>query len=253
MPQLEHLKRCLGKLPPQEDPRRMMFAAYSSAATLPPPPIQCDRTYGHTIWGMMGNERAGCCAYAAVAHHGSAWSMGTTGKPLLISAEQVIQAYARGTGYDPVTGANDRGSLLINVLEEWRTRGFGTNRIAAHAGIDLRDPMNIREAVYYYGGAYCGIQLPQTAMEQTEAGLGWTVPWFSANLGGHAISVLSYNATHLWCVTWGAVQVMTWEFFMKFADEAYAIINPLWLDASGLSPTGLRLDALISDLAAVAA
>ncbi len=253
MPRIEHVKRCLGKLPAREDPRRMMLSRYSAGASLPPPPADCDRTFGHKIWGMLGNERTRCCAYCAVAHHGSAWSLGTVGKPLLISAEQVIAAYAHGTGYDPVTGAHDNGSYLINVLEEWRTQGFGTNRIAAHAAVDLRDPTNTKEAIYYYGGACCGVQLPQTAMQQTEANLAWTVPYFSSILGGHAITILSYNATHLWCVTWGAVQAMTWEFYLKYADEAYAIVNPLWLDAaSGISPTGLDLNGLIGDLSVVA-
>ena len=251
MPKIDHIKRCLGKLPAREDPRRMMFASYRNAE-LPPPPPECDRTYGYLDWGILGNHRAGCCAYAAVAHHGQAWSLGTTGDAIQITEHQVLQAYSEGTGYDPHTGANDFGANMIEVQEHWRTVGFGTNKIVAYAGVDLRDPQNTKEAIYHYGGAYSGVQLPQTAMQQTEAGLTWTVPYFSSMLGGHAITILSYTSTHLWCVTWGQIQAMTWEFYMKYADESYAVINPLWILPDGQSPSGLSVDRLVQDLAAVA-
>ena len=37
---------------------------------------------------------------------------------------------------------------------------------------------------------------------------------------------------------------MTWEFYTSFCDEAFVVVDPLWLDANDMSPVGLNLAAL---------
>jgi hypothetical protein len=244
------MNRCYGKLPARADARRLMFAAYSTSI-LPPPPATTDRTYGITEWGVMGNDRIGDCAYAAVGHHIMAWSMGTVKKPTVLSDDTIIGAYASGTGYNPANPATDRGSSMLDVQQQWRTQGIGGNKLVASAGLDLRDPVDVKSVVHYYGGAYCGFMLPRSAEEQTAANLVWTTPWFSPIVGGHAIPILSYDAAHLWAITWGKIQAMTWDFFFRYCDEAYALVDPLWAETNGTTPAGLRLDALVSDLGAV--
>jgi hypothetical protein len=244
-------QRCYGKLPAKADPRRLMFASYTAAA-LPAPPATCDRTYGLTAWGMMGNDRLGDCAYAAVGHHIQAWSLGTTKKPLTLSDETIIGAYAAGTGYNPATGQGDNGSVMLNVLEQWRTQGIGGNKILASAGLDLRNPAHIKEAIYYYGGVYAGFNLPKSAEEQTEANTVWSSPWFSPIIGGHAIALLSYTSEYVWAITWGKVQCLTWDFLFRYIDEAFVIVDPLWISGTGVSPSNLKIDALIADLGVVA-
>lgn len=240
----------LGKLPAQADPRRVMLAAYSAAA-LPPPPETSDRTYGLTDWGELMNCQLGCCAYSAAGHHAMAWQLGATKKTTIVKDQTIIDAYAAGTGYDPVTGRGDNGTVLLNMLEQWREGRITGNQIIASAAIDCRDPVHIKEAVHFYGGVLAGIQMPQSAMEQSEANVTWSIPWFSPMVGGHAIAILSYTSKFVWCITWGKIQAMTWEFLMKYLDEGYAVINPLWMDAEGMSVSGLHLDALVADLAAL--
>jgi hypothetical protein len=246
------LNRCLGKKPARADARRLMFAAYSAAA-LPPPPPSCDRTYGIDPWGMLANDRLGDCAYAAVGHHVMAWSRGASGTPTVIPESEIIAAYASGTGYDPVTGRGDNGTNLLDMLGQWHTVGIGGNRNGGFGALDLRNPVGTKEAIYYYGGALIGVMLPESAMQQSEAGLTWTTPWFSPIIGGHAIPLLSYDDKHLWCVTWDKVQAITWDFYFRYCDEAYAIVDPAWIGASGVSPSNLNLDALVADLGVVAA
>jgi hypothetical protein len=241
---------CYGKLPAKADARRLMFATYQAAA-LPAPPATCDRTYGFTDWGMMGNDRLGDCAYAAPGHHIQAWSLGTTKKALTLADSVIIGAYSAGTGYDPATGANDHGASMLNVCEQWRTKGIGNNKILASAALDLRDPTHIKEVIYYYGGVYAGFNLPASAQEQTSANTVWSVPWFSPIIGGHAIALLSYTADYVWAITWGKIQCIAWDFVIKYIDEAYAIVDPLWVSNTGVSPSNLRIDALVADLGAV--
>jgi hypothetical protein len=246
------MNRCLGKHPARADARRVQFAAYTTG-TLPAPPASTDRTYGIDPWGVMGNDTIGLCAYASIGHLIMAWSKGAAGKPLVLTDSVIVDAYATGTGYNPATGAGDNGSNLLNVLGQWHTDGIGGNKNAAYGALDLRDPTQTKEAVHYYGGAYVGVMLPQSAMQQTDANLTWTTPWFSPIIGGHAFPVLSYDANHLWCVTWGKVQAITWDFYFRYCDEAYAVIDPAWFAVSGVSPSNLNLDALVADLSAMAA
>jgi hypothetical protein len=61
---------------------------------------------------------------------------------------------------------------------------------------------------------------------------------------------VAYNAQYLWCVTWGALQQMTWAFFNEYADEAYAIIDTDYL-AEGKTIQGFDLATLQADLKAI--
>jgi hypothetical protein len=47
-------------------------------------------------------------------------------------------------------------------------------------------------------------------------------------VGGHAVVLAGYNASGAWVISWGQYDTMTWAFFEKFVDEAYAITDPLW-------------------------
>lgn len=255
--------RKLGKHAAKADARRLMLAAYMSA-TLPAPPATCDRTYGITDWTAMGNSGedepppgvkvCGDCAYAAPGHMVMGWSMGTAKTPLIIPAPEIVAAYAAGTGYNPVTGLGDNGSSMPSVCEQWRSTGIGGNKISAYGALDLRNPVAIQQAVYLFGGAYIGLNLPGSAEQQTDANLVWTTPWFSPIIGGHAVCILSYDAVHAWLITWGKIQCATWDFLFRYMDEAFACIDPLWVGTNGLAPdSGLNLPALVSSLNLVTA
>jgi hypothetical protein len=41
---------------------------------------------------------------------------------------------------------------------------------------------------------------------------------------------------------------MTWEFFIAYGDEAYAVVSEEWLSANKLTPTGFSLVDLMGDI-----
>ena len=45
--------------------------------------------------------------------------------------------------------------------------------------------------------------------------------------GGHYVLVPGYTTRGPVCVTWGTKHQMTWAFFDKYCDEAYAIIDAI--------------------------
>jgi hypothetical protein len=200
---------------------------------------------------MALNDQLGDCTVAAIVHLIMAWSRISSGTAVSIPDADALAAYSAVSGYDPKTGANDNGAQLLDVLAYHRQTGIAGNRNLAYAGLDLRFADSTRNAVNLFGGAYVSLSLPVSAMDQNEQGLAWTVPWFSLSEGLHCVPVLSYSPDWLWCITWGGIQGMTWDFYTRYAQEAYAVLDPSWLSGSGTSPTGLNLSALQSDLSAV--
>jgi hypothetical protein len=70
-------------------------------------------------------------------------------------------------------------------------------------------------------------------MDQFNAGQPWTVVANDGGIvGGHCVYVKAFNGTGPICKTWGADQQMTWEFWDKYFDEAYAVIDAVdsWMN-----------------------
>ncbi len=76
----------------------------------------------------------------------------------------------------------------------------------------------------------------------------WSYVAGSANAGGHYVPIVAHRK-HVECVTWGRVQTMGTRFLSHYVDEAWAILNPDFLDAQGRSPQGFDVDQLKADLA----
>ncbi|MGH9731075.1 MAG: hypothetical protein ACRD4A_05190, partial [Candidatus Acidiferrales bacterium] len=62
--------------------------------------------------------------------------------------------------------------------------------------------------------------------------------------GGHSVWVPAYNAQGPVCVTWGALKQVTWAGWLRYCDEAHAIVSPAWLNKEGRSTCGLDYEAL---------
>lgn len=247
------MPRFLGKLPPlAEDPRRLKLASYLAAA-LAPAPIATNRTAGITDWGVLLNDQEGDCTIAGIGHAKRAFAAVAQNKTVIVPDSQIQTAYSAVSGYDPVTKANDNGALISAALEYDRTVGVGGLKNQAYGAVDIGDLDRIKQAIYYFGGCLVGVNLPNTAEQQTDAGQAWMVPWFYSIVGGHCIWLAAYDADWFWAVTWGRLQGITPQFLAKFLDEAWVIVDPLFIEASGESPVLLKLPEMVADLPAIAA
>jgi hypothetical protein len=248
----------LGAIPSPPDPRTLKLASYLVQRELPEPPAEIDWTGTVREWGMMLNDKIGICAVATAGHLIQAWSNNVHGKETRPSDNDLIRAYSAISGYNPMNPATDRGCVVSAVLKYWRKRGIGGHPLAAFAAIRPTDTALVRAAMWLFGGIYCGLALPSSAGDQFHAGEPWEVtPTYPAgkarpgSWGGHAIPILYADADHLSCITWGTVQLMTWEFFHAYAFETWALISQDWF-RDGLSPSGFDMAALESDLIRVA-
>lgn len=243
----------LGKTGARNDKRTLTAARYMKA--LPPPPTAVDWTAKIGPLGQMINDCLGDCTIAAAGHLIQSWTGNASGSPTIVPDSAILSAYEGACGYDPSRPGTDQGGCEIDVLNYWREHGVNGDKIDSYISLNTVDRTEVEQGVQRFGGIYVGAELPTSAQGQT--GSVWDVtsssPSDAGSWGGHAFPVLAYDQTGLTCITWGALQKMTWAWFRTYVDEAYAILTPDWIEADGQSPSGFDLAQLQLDLAAITA
>jgi hypothetical protein len=90
-------------------------------------------------------------------------------------------------------------------------------------------------------------------MDQFQAGQPWSLvtDWQNQGIeGGHAIPVLGYDDQWMYCVTWGAVQKMAWDWWSAYGDEAWVVLSEEY-EQAGHPVNGIDVAALKADLATI--
>jgi len=237
----------LGKNPARHDPRTFDYAKYRTGAATAPP--QANWSAGLTFT-MLGNSQYGDCVEAGYAHQVQIWG-DNSGHPFVPDDADTLAAYTAITGFNPNDPSTDQGTDMLKALGYWKKTGMGGQTITAYAKVSPLNQEQVMEAIAWYGGAYVGVQLPKSA--QSQVGSEWTVTTgpdaAAGSWGGHCIPLCGYDQNTITCVTWGALQPMTWEFFTTYCDEAFVMLAQEWIAASGQSPSNLAWGQLMADLA----
>jgi hypothetical protein len=235
----------LGKLEVKQDTRNLQLAKYlDEAVALPQVPASVDWSQKVASWPMYGNDKLGDCTCAAVGHMEEAWSANADA-PEVPTEQNVLDLYW-------ATGQQDTGRYCLDVLNYWQNNGFGGEQIMAFVQVNEKIQQHVEVACWMFGGAYIGLALPVSAQTQADK---WTVTHGSdavpGSWGGHCVDLVDYTQDGPTCVTWGRLMPMTWDFFAKYCDEAYAIISPDFVEKDGKAPSGFDLNQLNQDLAAI--
>lgn len=246
-----------GKLPVRHDARTLAFERYTSRLPNPPRSVSPLDRFQHFGWGTLGNDQYGDCVWAGAAHETMLWTT-EAGKLARFDDVHVLADYAKVTGFDPRTGANDNGTVVLDALNYRRKVGVhdasGTaHKIGAYAKVDASNTVHLKAAVWLFDAVGIGFEVPDYAEDQFALGQIWHIGGQDPNapiVGGHYVPVVGYDSGGLWLVTWGELHRMTWQFFRKYTDEAYALLSPDMLRA-GKSPDGFDLATLNADLAAL--
>ena len=240
----------LGKLAPRLDSRTLKFKTYLTK--LPPIPAAIDWTGKVKTWPMFLNDSIGICTIAGGAHLEMGWSSYAAPNEAIPTDQQVLAAYSAITGYTPSDPSTDTGADLLTVLNYWRKQKIAGHGIKYYAQIALNSQEQLQASIALMGGAYIGVNLPQSAEDAFQAGQPWTDTTDKNILGGHCIVLVGYDPTYVTAVTWGATVKISYAWLNTYMDEAYAIISPQWVEAGGVNtPTGLNLTQLEADLAAI--
>jgi hypothetical protein len=242
----------LGKKPAVFDSRTLRFGAYLTTK-LPPPPASVDWGKNVKTWPMYLNDKYGDCTCAAAGHMTENWTA-AAGKEKSPTDAQILKFYEHFTTPGPENGCD-----MLSVLRYWRSTGLGGDKITAFAQLEPRNTTEARDAVSMFGGCYIGVELPKfvtTALQQ-----GQNVPWVVPPQGpvgdaapdpdgGHCIPAVAYDARNLYVVTWGMLKSMSWQFYIDYADEAFAVLSDDFL-AKNKAPNGFDMAQLESDLAEI--
>jgi hypothetical protein len=216
-----------GKRPAKRDRRNLKFARLLFAPAKLPETYDFDKKHKGVPTPMFGNDRLGDCVIAGRAHQTLRFERSEQKKNIRITNKDVVKEYRKETG-GPDTGLEVLGSLKL-----WRKRGWQVGKttytIQAFSEVDRTNHRSVKQAIFLDIGVGVGLMLPESAMDQLDAGKPWDVvagPTGKAGPDdGHYVLVTGYTKKGLICVTWGAKQEMTWAFFDKYCDEAYAIID----------------------------
>jgi hypothetical protein len=210
------------------------------AGNLPtvPQTFDLDTAYpGLTDVQIFLNNRYGDCVTAQHAHQEYRFEFFEQRKQIAITDNDV------GTEYFKETGGGDTGLNMLQSLKIWRQTGFPIGgqiyKIHAYASIDWTNHNEVMLGCMLFNGVCFGMQVPQSAVNQTNQGLPWTVVSNDGgNAGGHAVymlkwlKIVSINEIGPVILTWGLYQQATWAFWDKYVDEAYVIIDERdsWVD-----------------------
>jgi Domain of unknown function (DUF1906) len=243
----------LGKRHARHDPRVPMLAKYLPMASLPSPPDSVDWYSRINNWGVMKNDLLGDCTCAAVGHAVLQWTT-YTGRPKLLSDEDIVDLYEVVGGYNPADPSTDQGAVEVDVLNYWLNQGVDGDNITAYASIEVGNTIAVKDAINWFGNVYIGLALPISAQTQDV----WSVPpggavglGASGSWGGHAVPVVGYDQRGLLCVTWGQLKRMTYEFWSAYCDEAYALMSKDFVRSAGTTPNGVTWEQLQEDMQAL--
>ena len=200
------------------------LAYYTVGHLAPPPPEVASPVIA--AWGMMDNDRFGCCTISGAGHLIQAANVEVHGLDVVPDDDQIQKQYFA------ITGGADSGAVEVDVLRTWFNQGlFGSNKIAAFAPVRVGNPLNIHSAVALFGSCYIGVSLPGSAMQQFSQGKPWAITPHDQIEGGHCVTIVGYDATYLYAVTWGQLQPITYPWFAKYCDEAWAVIPQSFAEA----------------------
>lgn len=255
------LTKKLGRRGVKIDSRTLMAHNYMKLGKLPslPPAVNWFAKLPANL-GMMLNDQLGDCTIAGLGHAVQVWT-GNLGIMFTPPDSAIETAYTVFDGYVPGDPATDQGGIELDVLNDFRQKGFAGYSLESFMGIDPKHIVNVLHSIHLFGGAYIGFNVPQFIMpaDGSPTPLVWDVQpkQDDTNIGGHCVFCAGYyydpfsGKLCIKLVSWGQVYAMTVDFWHQYVDEAYALLSPAWIGSTGC-PSGFNLAQLQSDLAMVA-
>lgn len=212
-------------------------------------------------WGMDGNDTFGDCVFADSSHQAMLYTA-NTGKIWIPTVQETLGLYSAVTGFNPDDPNTDRGANELSTIDYLTKFGYGGYKLLGHANINPTNAEHLRWTVELFGCSRLGINLPEHAETQFDAGVPWAPVKGEKYVGGHDVLLVKYLPNMYFVVTWGRLQPVSPPFFTaKYADgtpyveEAHAELHPAWIEQNGrkqgFSPSGHDLKTLIADLRVV--
>jgi hypothetical protein len=243
--------------------RRTMLSALALDHSLNPlgtPPVVSDDyvaavdavTGGN--WEMFANDKFGCCVEADEGHY-LMLRTANSGTMVMPQTSDVLGLYTAETGFDPkqtdTNGNNptDQGTEETSDCAYMVSTGFLGHKADATAMVAPETLDHMRWCIQLFGACKLGVNLPQSAIDQFNAGQPWTVVANDGGIkGGHDVPAVKYDGTMFYIVTWAKLQPVSPDWLSRYTDEAHALIFSDWIEQNGNAPSGWNLPELLAAL-----
>lgn len=240
----------LGKLPARDFGPANVMLSDVQAVSLPAPPGRFGHGTMFSDWGMLGNDSVGDCAFAGSDHEHMLWTgIGNHGQSSAkFETANTLSDYSALTGYVPGNPSTDHGTDVSKLMDYRRTTGLVDVSGARHK-IDLAVRLGAGgsfswnqfiAAVYAFKVVAIGTLIPQSAMQQFNAGKPWSYIGDHDIDGGHYVPAVGSLSSGLQVsvITWGRRQLMDRDFFEAYVDELWV---PLSREAMASIDTALSV------------
>ena len=225
----------LGKNAPVIDDRTITLKSIIKKGLAPPPAK-------FSIWSspltpqpqMLGNNQYGDCVEAAITNQQIADEVAYGQTVIPVTTANVLSFYHK------IAGPGDPGTNYLAAMNYWRKTGLvvGQNqlckkstaqtfKIDAFASVNWQNVTLVKQAIMLLNGLQVGVQLPQSAEDQYRARQPWTIISGSPIIGGHGLFFGSWDdaAQMFECITWGKRQLVAYDWFAKYPDESFAVVD----------------------------
>lgn len=205
-------------------------------------------------WGIDGNDQYGDCVFADWSHRLMIWTAQGSGTMVKATTAETLAAYSKATGFNPSDPSTDQGADIPTIASYAETNGITVGgKVYKSDGHGIIDPVNVdhrKWAINVFGCTPIGLNLPQSALDQFDAGQPWDVNGDATIVGGHDVLLIEYGTTEpAWqVVTWAKRWPVTTSFLNTYLSEVVPVVSHDFITASGTAPSGVNLVQMLADL-----
>ncbi len=244
-----------GKKPARSGAIQMLFGSYFDVSKLPPPPLRFGRPGLIHQWGMLANDRYGCCVWSGGDHESMMLEAAAAAPVATFTGSNALADYAACTGFVASDPNTDQGTDVMEAAKYRQRVGLidftgKRHKIDVYTALKAGNLQQLALAVFYLGVAGVGVLLPDNAEDQFDMGEAWDIVPGHPPLPneGHYIPCVGRNSKGDYLfVSWGRLQAAKPKWVVTCMDEGVAYLSRERLKASGLSPQDLNLAKLNDD------
>ena len=209
-------------------------------------------------YSFLGNDRVGCCTRTCYGHviQQRCKLLNTS---CALTADDILKSYKDGTSWDGVPGSlSDAGDQIINALVQLKNTGFhnGKYKISQFGRVNHKDPVEMRAALHVFGSLIVGASLPHSIVRQGNA---WDCPPVGQRIpddapgseGGHAFMLTGHQHGQWMAMPWIDKTTISYAWEDLYIDEAWFVIDDLWVTQNRHAPNGFDLARIQADAAAI--
>lgn len=223
-----------------------------ASAVLRSPPPALSWLPANTKFPLHLNNYIGDCTIAAIDNSIIVESA-AAGHFAAPTDAETLAHYQRVTHYVPGHPETDRGEWPIAAELDWMSHPLAGVRSLGFAAVNFHNPTQVERSIFLYGSTIVTVALPESAVDQFQAGQTWTVTAGARaqpySAGGHELALDGYDATGPFAVTWGRTVHITWTWLATYGTEAETALTSTWVTGlSAHAPNGLSQIQLLTNL-----